>query len=72
MDQNDIMDQRTIFRHGTSTSDELMDIINYLESQLPGTRVQVAEAIRYAIAGQANRARQQIELNKRVLSSRES
>ena len=53
MDQSEVMEQRTIFRHGVRTSEELMDIINYLESQLPGTRVQVAGAIRFAIAGMA-------------------
>lgn len=55
--QDQIMDQRTIFRHGVKTSEDLMDIINYLESEFPGTRVQVAEAIRYAIGNQARKIR---------------
>ena len=59
MDQNEVMGQRTIFRHGVRTSEELMEIINFLEGRLPGTRVNVAEAIRFAIAGQARVARQQ-------------
>ena len=53
MNQNEIMDQRTIFRHGVRTSEELMDIINFLERILPGARVNTAEAIRFAIASQA-------------------
>ena len=53
MDQIELMDQRTIFRHGVRTSEELMEIINYLENKLPGSRANVAEAIRFAIAGQA-------------------
>lgn len=53
MDQNEVMEQRTIFRHGVQTSEELMDIINFMEGQLPGTYVSVADAIRFAIASQA-------------------
>jgi hypothetical protein len=48
------MDQRTYFRHGVKTSEEMMDIINYLEGQLPGNQVKVSDAIRFAIAKTAD------------------
>jgi len=55
--QDQVMDQRTIFRHGVEISQDLMDIINFLESEFPGSRVRPAEAIRYAIATQARKIR---------------
>lgn len=52
--------QRTIFRHGIRTSEELMDIIDYLERQLPGATIRASEAIRFAIAGQAIKIRKEM------------
>ena len=43
----------THFRHTIQTSEEIMDIINYLENKLPGTRIKASQAIRFAIANQA-------------------
>ena len=60
-DQNK-MDQRTYFRHGVKTSEEIMDIINYLEDQWPGKGIKTADAIRFAIAKTADRIRVANEL----------
>ncbi len=43
----------TTFRHDTQTSEAIIDIINYLEKEMPGTQANASDAIRYAILAKA-------------------
>ena len=57
---NGTLFQVTRFRHGIRTSEEIMDIINYLEGRTPGSRMTASDAIRFAISSTAIEIRQDI------------
>lgn len=48
----EVLDRRTMFRHGQRTVMDLREIIRWLEHQRPGSIIKTSDAIRFAI-GQA-------------------
>ena len=49
--------QTTSFRHNILTSEEIMDIINYMEKEMPGVTFKPTDAIKYAIRYTAGMSR---------------
>lgn len=51
------LDKRTQFRHGQQTSQDIDEIVEYLQDEMPGINITEAHAIRFAIAKTADRIR---------------